>query len=382
MKLLTATLAALLVGIPAVYAKPTHQFDHFFPGWNNYVHDLLRENCADEYALYLTGASPDGKKQGAVNPVISCILENFSEVRKAELATGALLLGLIPMILQTIGSSTAETALIGMRRPILGFLISAGSPAVSMMKTSDFASSIVEFIEKGDTRDFHMGGLRRSQWRGPLTFLISLLEYVAVAGAVANVLHLAVNLGIFAVAIFAPDTIFGVPLWTLGATLIHIAGACAVIVRVRRRYPKDDNNRGDQLRRRINRIKRWFWRELTPAVFHPAVHMELRKGGSSTFWFYALTWCISIGILAQVAFGTVVLSGLLFFSLADCLIIVGRYALSAIVCRAVVRLELAGMTASMITADRRTDGEAVESEHVVLTTWKGQPQDMYHNDRS
>ncbi|KAI1738611.1 hypothetical protein F4680DRAFT_163537 [Xylaria scruposa] len=376
MKLFTASLATLFALVPAAHAVPTHQFDHFFPGWNTRVQDILKGACAEPYAVYLTGKINETEgKQSIVNPVIDCVLEEFPESRKAELATGALVLGLIPTILQSIGSSTAETALVGLRSPLLGFLISAGSPAVSMMKTHDFSSAIVEFVEKGDTRDFGMGKLRWSSGRGKWAFLISLLEYAAVGGAVANVLHLAWNLGIYAIAIFAPDTIFGVPLWTLGAALIHLAGCLAVGVRVRMR-PVDSRNGGDY-NARTRPLNTWIPHQLIPAVFQPAMTLELRQGGANAFWFYTLTWIISIGILAQVAFGTLVLSGLLFFSLVDCLIIVGRYALSAVVCRAVVRLELSGMTAAMVPASSSKGGlETMEPEQIVLTTWKGQPQEM------
>ncbi|KAI0460308.1 hypothetical protein F5B21DRAFT_511033 [Xylaria acuta] len=370
MKLLTASLATLFALIPAAQAVPTHQFDHFFPGWDGRVQDILKGACAEPYAVYLTGKINQTEgRQSIVNPVIDCVLEEFPESRKAELATGALVLGLIPTILQSIGSSTAETALVGLQRPLLGFLISAGSPAVSMMKTSDFASYVVEFVERGDTRDFGMGQLRWSPGRAKWAFLISLLEYVAVGGAVANVLHLAWNLGIYAVAIFAPDTIVGVPLWTLGAALIYVAGRLAVWVRVRMRTVDSRNARTKPL-------DTWIPHQLIPAVFQPAMTLELRHGGTNTFWFYTLTWIISIGIVAQVAFGTLVLSGLLFFSLADCLVIVARYTLSAVVCRAVVRLELSGMTAAMVPAHGKGGGEAMEPEQIVLATWKGQPEDM------
>ncbi|RWA04472.1 hypothetical protein EKO27_g10631 [Xylaria grammica] len=351
MKLFTASLAALLAPVFMVHAKPTHQFDHFFPGWNERVQTILRENCSAPYAEYLTGEVPEGVgAQGIVNPLIDCILEVFPESRKAELATGALVLGLIPTILQTIGSSTVETALVGLRRPLLGFLISAGSPAVSMTKTSDFARSVREFVDGSEPREMGIDALRWSRGRGKWAVLIALLEYVVVGGAVANVLHLAWELGIYAVAIFAPDTIFGVPLWTLGASLIHLTG-CLALWASGHMVPT----------------------QLIPAVFQPSMTLELRQDKGSTFWFYVLSWIISIGILAQVAFGTLVLSGLLFFSLADCLIIVGRYTLSAVVCRAVVRLELSGMMAAMVPVK---GNDMVEPEQVVLTGWKRQPSEM------
>ncbi|GAP86987.1 hypothetical protein SAMD00023353_2401440 [Rosellinia necatrix] len=371
MKLFTASLATLVALVSVIQATPTHQFDHFFPGWNARVQAILRDNCSEPYAEYLTGnVNQTLGKLSLVNPVIDCVLEAFPESRKAELATGALVLGLIPTILQSIGSSTAETALVGLRRPLLGFLISAGSPAVSMMKTSEFATAIAELAGgHGAPEGFGIASLRWSRGRGTWALLIGLVQYVAVGAAVANVLHLAWELGIYAVAIFAPDTVFGVPLWTLGAAAIHLAGCLAVWVRVRTRIldARDDADYA-ALSKPLNT---WVPNQFIPAVFHPPIVLELRQDAGSSVWFYILSWVISIGILAQVAFGTLVLSGLLFFSLVDCLTIVGRYTLSAVVCRAVVRFELSGMMAALVPAHSKHTNEALEPEQVVLTDWKG-----------
>ncbi|KAI1128998.1 hypothetical protein F5Y10DRAFT_163600 [Nemania abortiva] len=377
MKLLVASLATLFALISVVLAEPTHQFDHFFSGWNSLVQNTLRNNCSDVYNEYLTGhVNYTLGKESLVNPVIDCVLGVFSESRKAELATGALVLGLIPTILQTIGSSTAETSLVGLRRPVLGFLISAGSPTVSMMKTSDFAKAIAELVEGGPPSDsIGIGKLRWSPARGKWAVFIAILEYVIVGGAVANVLHLAWNLGIYAVAIFAPNTIFGVPLWTLGAAVIHLAGSLAVALRVRIRVVQA-RNEDNYNPRRAAPINTWVPVQFLPTVFQPPMTMEVQREGPRNFWFFTLAWAISIGILAQVAFGTLVLSGLLFFSLTDCLTIVGRYALSAVACRAVLVLELSGMMAAIVPAEGQETNETVQPEQIVLTGWKGQTQEM------
>lgn len=256
-----------------------------------------------------------------------------------------------------------------------------------MMKTGDFANAITGFVGGDGIEDFGIRNLRSSSIAGWWAVLISLAEYTVVAGAVANVLHLAWNLGIYAIAIFAPDTIFGVPLWTLGAALIHLAGCLAIWIRVRthwvepgsRKQNKEHHHHYHQSARGTiitTPLDTWIPREFIPSVFHPALTLELRQDRSSRVWFYALSWVISIGILVQVAFGTLVLSGLLFFSLVDCLTIVGRYALSAVICRAVVKLELSGMMAAMVTAQGKgVDETEVQPENVILTQWKGYQQE-------
>lgn len=265
-----------------------------------------------------------------------------------------------------------ETALVGVRRPVLGFLISAGSPAVAMMKTNDFARAVTDFVEGGDPSELGIERLRASPRRAIWAVLIALLEYIVVGGAVANVLHLSWELGYHAVAIFAPNTIFGVPLWTLGAAAIHVAGCVALWVRVRIRHVDSRSYTAH-----TKPLNTWIPAQFIPAVFQPSMVFDLRQDRTSAFWFYSLTWAISIGTVAQVAFGTLVLSGLLFFSLADCLIIVGRYTLSAVACRAILRLELAGMAAARDAArEKAKDHDVAETEQFVVPNWKGQAPDI------
>lgn len=85
MKLLVTSLATLFALVFVVQAEPTHQFDHFYAGWNALVQDILRVNCSTVYADYLTG-HPNYTlgKESLVNPVIDCVLGVFPESRKAE----------------------------------------------------------------------------------------------------------------------------------------------------------------------------------------------------------------------------------------------------------------------------------------------------------
>ncbi|KAK9423758.1 hypothetical protein SUNI508_03774 [Seiridium unicorne] len=63
------------------------------------------------------------------------------------MAASAVILGLLPTILQSLGSTIAETSLLELRRPGLAFLLAAGSPAVAFMKTGEFVETITKFFE-------------------------------------------------------------------------------------------------------------------------------------------------------------------------------------------------------------------------------------------
>lgn len=246
---------------------------------------------------------------------------------------------------------------------------------MSMMKTKDFAEGIATYVEGDATRDIGISFLCTTRRRGLWAALISIAQYLAVGGAVANVLLLAYELGVHAVAVFARDTIFAVPLWTLGAAIIHLAGVLAIWLRVH--LVRVDEGYGTRLGGPLSaRVPT----QIIPSVFHPPMRLKLRSLDDEKIYhvlFYMLTWLINLGIIAQVSFGTLTLSSLLFFSISDTLIIVARYTLSAIVCRAVVRFELAGMLVSM--APEPEDGEKKKPEQQLLTQdWKGpRESEMY-----
>ncbi|KAI1497759.1 hypothetical protein F5X99DRAFT_354422 [Biscogniauxia marginata] len=357
MKFFVACLAAGLFASTAQCIPTTH-FDHFFPAWNDNIQNILRQNCTEQLATYRAGkVDPSQPKSALITPVMECILNAFPEFRKAEMASSAVILGLLPTILQSLGSTAAETALLGLRRPVLAFLLSAGSPAVSPMKGSEFVETVATFVEGGDPRGLAIPGFSWTRIPASMRALVSIFEYVLVGCAVANVVHLAYELGRHAIVAFAPETIFCMPLWTFLAVVIHFAGVIALSLRVKLR--KVGEREGDSIHRRTAGFHEWIPNELIPAAFQP---WRLQWRGE-TLWFQLLSWALSVGIVAHVLWGTLVLSSLLFFSVTDSLTIVSRYIASALVCRAIVRLELSGMKG--MTSYRRPD--AVQDGEIEYT---------------
>ncbi|KAI5919148.1 hypothetical protein F4810DRAFT_517417 [Camillea tinctor] len=359
MKVAFACLAVVGLFTSTVQCISTTNFDHFFPAWNDKIQTILRNNCSEELATYREGnVDPTKAKSALVTPVIECILNEFPEYRKAEMASSAVILGLLPTILQSLGSTAAETALLGLRRPVLAFLLSAGSPAVSPMKGSEFVETVATFIE-GESKGLAILGFSWSRIPPSMRALISVVEYLIVGGAVANVVDLAYELGRHAIVAFAPETVFCMPLWTFLAVVIHFAGVIALSIRVKLRKIGDGD--GHRLHRRATGFSDWVPNELIPAAFQPW-RLQWRE---ETIWFQLFSWALGVGIVAHVLWGTLVLSSLLFFSVTDSLIIVSRYIASSLVCRAIVRLELSGMR-GMTTGYQRTE-RAVQEEELEYT---------------
>ncbi|KUI60065.1 hypothetical protein VP1G_07292 [Cytospora mali] len=339
MVLLPALGLLLLLSSP-IDAAPSHQFDAFFPGWNAMIQSYLRTNCSAPFYRYQKSmpSSPKGSATDAVFPLIECILDQFPEFRKAEMAASAVILGLLPTILQSLGSTSAETSLLGLRRPVLALLCATGSPAVRRMTAGEFLRNISRFTVRGGGADqarvFVMPGLSYTHIPAMYRLWVSVFEYGIVGGAVANVMILTYQLSVHALVVFSPRTIILLPLWTSLAVVIHLAGVLALYMRVRMEEIRDTGGVSGRFRSRISD-------EFTPSFFQPSKTWELR---TENIWFQVTTWMLSIGTVAHTVFGTLILSSLLFFSVADSVNIVARYAISTVACRTVLRFELAGMS--------------------------------------
>lgn len=133
------------------------------------------------------------------------------------------MLGLTPTILATLGSTTAETAMLSIfaRRSILAFLLAAGSPAVFPMRPFEYRNVVK--TEQDRTGRFH------PPFVGPKKqLLIVLIEYILAGMAVTNVATLGYELGIRSPSAFSAETIYLPLLWSFLCIPIHFFGTAAL----------------------------------------------------------------------------------------------------------------------------------------------------------
>lgn len=359
MRFSTAILAAtsLLTCLSQAYA-PTHQFDQTSSTWYPYIQGILHGKCPPEFTSYQHRNTTAGSPKDRTLAVLNYVLGELSEYHKANIAASVVMLGAAPMILQTLGSMTAETGLLSLRRPFLSPVLAAGSPAVVAQKGSEFIEMLSRYVGEGETRFMGLPGFR---WRSvPFGYrpLIGLAEYLVGGGAVANVIQLAYRLGRHAVVVFATDTTYLPPLWTFLAVVIHLSGALVLHLRVKVARSKVTGKKqiADTRRGRLS----WVPDEFVPSAYQTPSKLVWRR---DHVLFYGGSWFLSVLTVTHVIFGTMVFSSLLFFAVRDAIVIVCRYAASSIVCRAVVRLELSGMKEVTMTGDvdgSDDEGEAVE----------------------
>src|SRR5271156_2495523 len=148
-------------------------FQHWYPQYRHVFESIMEEYCQTEYHGYLTEVAPKDYLSGTVTPVIDCILKNLNETRKSNMAAAAVLLGLLPTTLGLVGSTTMEVGLVALRRPLLAFLLAAGAPAVSPIRTFDYVDP-KELLQKKP------GSVKRLSMGPAKSHTIAVLQYIIV----------------------------------------------------------------------------------------------------------------------------------------------------------------------------------------------------------
>ena len=120
-------------------------------------------------------------------------------------SSAQVLLGVTPTILAVLGASASELSMVSVvaQRPFLSLLLALGSPSV-------FVSRAFELGDPAELLRDRKGRLRPDHLRSPARRrLVAAAQYVAAAGAVANVAELDWELGIKTVCTFWPDNVIG-----------------------------------------------------------------------------------------------------------------------------------------------------------------------------
>ncbi|KAF2872861.1 hypothetical protein BDV95DRAFT_491077 [Massariosphaeria phaeospora] len=263
--------------------------------------------------------------------MLDCMLDRTRESIKGDVASGIVALGLLPTILTFIGCSTPETALLGRRRPLLAFLIAAGAPAVNPLRTFEY----VDPLRLLRTHESVVRVPMAAWWQAAL---VSGAEYALVGAAAVNVSLACWQTGAWTVNTISCDDVYYPLLWAALAVVIHLHGIVALALRV----VADPERRGC-----VNKMARWLRHEFMPCSTQDKVVLQRVP---ETYFFLVLSGWVSVGTVAHILYGTVAFSSLQFIGYVDSVRIIGRLLASTVVCRAVLRFELAGMRNAMEAA--------------------------------
>jgi hypothetical protein len=317
-------------------------FHEFFPLWREYLIDARDKNCSEPYHVYLTESPPPAHPEALAAEMVRCMLASdfVDEGMKANMASAAVILGLLPTILSLVGASTAEVSLLALRRPVFALFLASGSQAVSPIRNHEYHEPVEKMEpEEGewDVSEVRLPG----KWTAVLEWLIAM-------GAVANVLYVGLELSTATVSSFASSKNYLIWIWMSLTPVVYLFGMIGLACRVK------IHNKVQQTRlwavQRV--VYSWLRRELQPCANHDP---SVVTWGEENKAFFAFTWFTAVGSVCHVFFGTLVLSSAMFISVEDSLPIAARYLASSFICRAVMGYELRGLRCSMraVTKKRR-----------------------------
>lgn len=330
----TLTALALLSLTTPTLARTTSQFREFFPAWNGYLLDIIDTSCTPERDAY---HDPSNNKNMLPYKLANCLLDGMEEFRKTEMGITAVILGLLPTILQRIGPTVAEVTVLASRRPLLAVMLGVAMPSVA---TGGGLANPAEALRRRVDTPIS-GVLGRTRW---LWVLISAVEYLIASAAIANLFHLLYQLAYLSVSVSAiainagalsqTYTLF---LWVLLLVPAYLLGFWALKMRY-----KPSEQVGSPEEEVVER-KSWVHavrNEFVPcAVGEPLLLTKVDKGPLSVL----VQFLTEMASFLIFVFGTVALSSQIFISLGDVVPIVVRFISSTLVCRAVLLFELYGL---------------------------------------
>ncbi|KAL8767025.1 MAG: hypothetical protein Q9203_006160 [Teloschistes exilis] len=280
----------------------------------------------------------------------ACMVDQLQSNHLLNYQSALVIMGILSALLSCIGPSVAEVSSLYDHRPLLSLLLSLGAPTLGTV------SRLFEGNTPDRVRTTRMDSLVVPGTRTPgVAAAVSACEYLLAAGAVANTLYTAVEVGRNTVLAWGCTTQFTPLFWALSPTIVHAIAAANYRFLVKRRRTtnttrrpsgtKNDTGTASSLcRRSASMIRRWFLNETI--ICANRKDNLVSESEAIRVPVMARLLDIAIGIMAFVhfLFGTAAFSSLQFVTVHDAFgRILCRFALSTFVCRVVVVVELVGL---------------------------------------
>jgi hypothetical protein len=297
---IASTLLVLSISHQARGWRARESFQHFFPDVEVELSNAVTNNCSDVLQEYL---NEHVTFYGVYCvKMYSCIISNTTEYTKANMASAAVLLGLAPVILATLGSSTTELSLLSSQRPALAFLLVLGSPAMNPIRTFDYHDPIVDLREKKWRWDFQ----KPSQIGNIIRVIVELFFAL---GSIANLADLCRIIALNTIAVMSCDfSDVLVELWIGLAIITHLSGIITFSMRSKMVYHGRTEPRST-----YRRIREWLRNEFSPCVTHTKHEL---KGEEENRWFIVWSFFTSVYTMVHLTTGILILSSLSFVGMS------------------------------------------------------------------
>lgn len=336
----------------------TPQYASFYPKYNSRLQKLSTTICADtlrDYAIAFHAPKSSPFRQNLLSICYQheeCLLDNIPSGILANFNCATVVLGLMPTLLSTIGPNLAELALFGVHRPILGLLVALGAPAIWPSRLLEYNDPSRILKDAGnDARGKPLTLHLPSRWQWAAAPL-SALQYILALAAVANVLLTSLDLGSKSILSWGCTTTITPVLWTSLPSVVYIVVALSSAYARKSAYNKaknleeDDHARTGPLKGHTNNLLSSLMillKKETTLCWEQQLHQHDENADvpRSAVLGNVLSGC---GGFVHLVFGIIIFSSLQFVSVWDVLNhVLWRYVLSAVVCRLILVIEIAGM---------------------------------------
>jgi hypothetical protein len=332
-------------------AVSTSQFRYFFPAWKNMLLEIMSdpEKCANQTTKYF-----NFDISGAYE-LTDCILKSMNEFQKIEMSITAILLGLLPTMLQLIGPPICDVSLLATRRPLLAFFLAIGTPSLSFNGESKYLDPITGLSAK--VKLTTRPGIL-SKYSILSQVFISFTEYILAGAAAANVVYQAYQLAYWSVsfATIAIDTgpyiskSYGPFLWIMLLGPVHLLSLSAFWLKY------GETNTGEKQKSLGRRIRNFIGGALQPCAYGRPL---LLREKDDTYFHVIVAWLVNLGIVVVFIYATVALSSQAFISLGDIVPVIARFLAGTLICRAILMYELHGLREVTSIA---TNGETSDAD--------------------
>ncbi|KAL9023905.1 MAG: hypothetical protein Q9196_006892, partial [Gyalolechia fulgens] len=274
-----------------------------------------------------------------------CLSTGLLPNEASNFQSAEVLLGLTPSLLTMLAPSIGEISLVSTRRRMLALLLAVANPSIYVSRLLSF-NDPREYVRRTDNA-FPDSMLNLD---GRNAAIVAFLQYALAAGAIVNVVHLSWELGFSTVIAWKCNASYIPFLWTMMPLSVHVIAAAGwhlstPVKMVNRRYAAN----AQQSLKPWCKIQQMCVQEMRLPSQHPPLEfsasgvMHDSRGYSKLGIF--LNELAGFGAFLHLLFGTTVFSSLMFISVLDALRVIARYIASGLICRLIVKWELAAMRA-------------------------------------
>ena len=272
-----------------------------------------------------------------------CIYDNIDAYTQTELAGAGVMLGLAPATLAVLGPGDQSLAFLSLERPIFSMLLASSTATLSVGYPFSRNSPLRPLSEALETEWLVDSVLPMGLLDKP--GLISTLQYLLAAAATANTVQMSYDITRKTIISWSCPNWAWVLCWSFVPLFLHIIGMVVyryTIIREPRpqsqaAFNESQYQDGHQPRSSIKRVWEWLKdRELRPCSKRVLPKYTIKY----SLWSQILWWTPRTGSYLQYLMGIAIFSSILFVPISDAFPIIVRYAVSSVVARCLLGLEM------------------------------------------